>query len=66
MQEIHPSDKEPKLNYFENITHSFSYVCFYRIIAFPNSIWWNNQRNLRIRENLDVVISDYFAPLCKI
>lgn len=36
MQEINPSDKELKWNSFEHITCSFSYVYFYRIIAFPN------------------------------
>lgn len=66
MQEVNPSDKELKWNSFEHITCSFSYVCFYRIIAFPNSIYLNNQTSLRIRENLDEVIPDYFVPLCKI
>lgn len=66
MQEINPSDKELKWNSFEHITRSFSYVYFYRIIAFPNSICLKNQRSLSIREKLDVVIPDYFVPLCKI
>lgn len=50
----------------QNITHSFSYIYFYRIIAFPNSVCLNSQKNLGVRENLDVVIPNYFVPLCKI
>lgn len=50
----------------QNITHSFSYMYFYRIIAFPNSVCLNSQKNLGVRENLDVVIPNYFVPLCKI
>lgn len=43
----------------QNITHSFSYVHFYRLIAFPNSICLHSQKG-------SVVIPNYFVSFFKI